>query len=87
MQRSKSMERAIQHLGDEIQKIRRIIDDVQMQLELLEHPRRRDAKLMRLTERLKEAHTRLEGLEQYVVECKIHASRDLPDEEEIDLWL
>lgn len=82
------MKRAVRHVGDEIQRIRSMIDAVQTHVELLERPHQAGPHMMRINERLKEAQARLEGLEQFVEECGNRRVRGTPsDEEEIDVWL
>lgn len=88
MQNLKSMEHAIQHVSEEIRKIRNILDDIQRDVEQVDPPRTGGSRLLRTTERLKEAHLRLEGIEQFVLECGSRAAHDTSaDTEEIDVWL
>lgn len=46
----------------------------------------RDAIVSSLKEELSEAHARLDGVREFVLSCRKRAT-ELPEEEDIDLWL
>lgn len=87
MEPKKLMNQKIGLLVHDVDRIGEIVRRVEKELNGVCTARPEDPKLLTIKEQLSEIHTRLEGVREFVLACQLQANGNVPQQEEIDVWL
>lgn len=81
------MDKKMETLLHDVERIRTIICRVEQQLDELHVTCSDRDTFLTMKEELSEVHTRLEGVQEFVLSCKKEAHRSPEDTEEFEVWL
>ena len=82
------MDEKIELLLDELHRINSAIVDAERKLEQIDYRHHREGKLLTLKELLSVIQARIEGMGEFLNECRTMAKqRNRPENEDIDIWV
>ena len=77
---------SVERLVHDLDRIGSVVRRAERELDVVCSASNREAIVSSLKEELSEAHARLDGVREFVLACR-KRSTELPEEEDIDLWL
>jgi len=87
MEPKRLMDNSIKVLLHDVDRISRLICNVQAELRSLQHLPRAEGRVSLMKEQLEEVHTRLEGVREFIIACQRRVNKRMVEEEDIDVWL
>ncbi len=87
MEPKQEMKKSIKVLLRDVNRISAIVASVQKELLQVEPLLQNTAKLSAMKEELDEAHTRLEGIRDFILACEQRVMKPKAQTEDIDVWL